>query len=646
MRIEDGTDNLSLSSLAHQWRNVVAPSDMKRFKQIIAATTLSAFALTVPAETPVFRIDPPRFPDASTVRLTLLTAPTNAIYKIQSTTNLASGVWTTLVTGAVGQVVFDLPRPAATAVFYRADDPPLPPPVGALMSSNEVAAVIAQAATRANFFVTNGTATNAVIAVVDREGFVLGVWSLKSAPDPLDVIDAITKAGTAAFLSSTEQAFTSRTAGFIVQQHFPPGIVNRPPGPLVGVNFSNLSVSDVNRFKDPATYDPLAFGGGGTNGAPITPPGLAAISGLAGSPGGVPLYRSGNLIGGVGVVITGRPPIPALADIQTQASQVYDADEDAALAGQIGFAPSPVIFGTGVLIDGIRVPYVNSSTSLGAIAPLGSFGTNVPPYVITNSPPVDYPELTLGGVACITCVTGEMRAPIIGDPLPGLIDGEARLSAAEVTNILTLAAQRAAITRAGIRLPAGQAAQVFITVVNNPDSTNIAPQVLGTFRTPDATIFSWDVAVQKARTAVFFSNTNQAWSTRTVGFLAQKFYPPGIDGTPPGPLFGMQEQFSLIPQDVLNPLNGIVFTATNPPPATVHPALPDGITIFPGGFPLYRNGKLIGAIGVSGDGVDQDDIIGAAGTVNFLPPTAIRADQMIFRGARLPYAKFPRNPSL
>jgi uncharacterized protein GlcG (DUF336 family) len=183
-------------------------------------------------------------------------------------------------------------------------------------------------------------------------------------------------------------------------------------------------------------------------------------------------------------------------------------------------------------------------------------------------------------------------------------------------------------------------------VVNNPNAANTAPQILGTFRTPDATVFSWDVAVQKARTAIFFSNANQAYSTRTIGFLAQMFYPPGIDGMPAGPFFGMQEQFSLIPQDVLNPLNGIIFTVTNPPPATPHPALPNGMTIFPGGFPLYRNGKLIGAIGVSGDGVDQDDLIGAAGTVNFLPPTAIRADQTIFRGTRLPYAKFPRNPSL
>ncbi|HAK07041.1 MAG TPA: hypothetical protein DCO65_07235 [Spartobacteria bacterium] len=69
-------------------------------------------------------------------------------------------------------------------------------------------------------------------------------------------------------------------------------------------------------------------------------------------------------------------------------------------------------------------------------------------------------------------------------------------------------------------------------------------------------------------------------------------------------------------------------------------------TIFPGGFPLYRNGVLIGAIGVSGDGVDQDDIVAASGTHDFLAPFAIRADQFFFQGVRLPYAKFPRDPGV
>jgi hypothetical protein len=75
-------------------------------------------------------------------------------------------------------------------------------------------------------------------------------------------------------------------------------------------------------------------------------------------------------------------------------------------------------------------------------------------------------------------------------------------------------------------------------------------------------------------------------------------------------------------------------------------ALPNGITIFPGAFGLYRNGVLIGAIGVSGDGVDQDDLVGAAGTHDFLAPLAIRSDHFFFRGTRLPYAKFPRDPGI
>jgi uncharacterized protein GlcG (DUF336 family) len=181
--------------------------------------------------------------------------------------------------------------------------------------------------------------------------------------------------------------------------------------------------------------------------------------------------------------------------------------------------------------------------------------------------------------------------------------------------------------------------------MNNPNQSGVAPTLLGTYRTPEATIFSWDVAAQKARTALFFSDTNRAFSSRTVGFLAQSLYPPGISRTSPGPFLGLQERFSLIPLGVENPLNGVVFLPFNPPPTEPNPNVPNGITIFPGGFPLYRNGVLIGAIGVSGDGIDQDDIASSAGTVDFLPPNNIRADRMQFRGARLPYAKYPRNPS-
>lgn len=528
------------------------------------------------------------------------------------------------------------------------------------LTSNDVAMVLTQALERAQFFLSNSSATNAVVAVVDREGFVLGVLSMQasnvSAVDPLAtnlaVIDAITKAGTAAFLSSDQDAFSSRTAGYIVQQHFPPLIKNTAPGPLVGVNFSSLAFSDVNYFKNPAGFNPAAFGGGGTNGAPITTTlALEPLSGLNGSPGGVPLYIAGQLVGGVGAAVKGRGAVPELDDIQLTTGETYDVDEDVALAGQHGYAAPAAITATHVLINGIRLPYVNSTTRLKNPPLSGPVITN---YAITNSPPVNYPPLKLGGVA------GELRAPIIDDPIAGTIDGQARLSAAEVTNILALAAQNAANTRAGIRLPVGTSAKVFITVVNNPDQPGGTPVILGTFRILDATIFSWDVAVQKARTALFFSSNSAAYSTRAVGFLAQTFYPPGINGMPQGPLLGLQEIFSLLQAGVTNPLDGIrivgdtlptaPLTETNLAPsiplAAPDPRLPNGITIFPGGFPLYRNGVMIGAIGVSGDGVDVDDLIAAWGTVKFLAPDSIRSDQIIYRGTRLPYAKFPRNPSL
>ncbi len=231
----------------------------------------------------------------------------------------------------------------------------------------------------------------------------------------------------------------------------------------------------------------------------------------------------------------------------------------------------------------------------------------------------------------------------MSDPLPGTINGQPRLSAAEVAGIIELAADRVRTTRAGIRLPVGQRMDAFITVVNNPNAPGVGPTVLGTFRTGDATMFSWDVAVQKARTAIAFSSNTSAFSTRTVGFLAQSHYPPGIDPESPGPFNGLQEEASGFDRSAL-PMLVPTAALLSTPPFPPNPALPNGITIFPGGFPLYRNGQLIGAIGISGDGVDQDDIVGASGTSNFLPPDPIRADQFNFDGTRLPYGKFPRDP--
>jgi uncharacterized protein GlcG (DUF336 family) len=492
------------------------------------------------------------------------------------------------------------------------------------LATSDVQTIINQAATRAA-----AISPSSVIAVVDREGFVLGVWTVRTnqAVDPNVMADAIAKAGTASFLSSDQHAFSSRTAGFIVQQNFPPGVQNSGPGPLVGVNFSNLPFSDINKFKGPGSVIVT----NGTPGLSIVPVPDPVTGGLAGTPGGMPLFKDGHLVGGVGVAHDVDDPTAI------QVNQTATVDEDVALAGEIGFTPAADIVGSLVTINGFRLAYVNSTTSLGTVLnpPPGAF---VPPYTLKAGTNLTYSTIFLGGE------TNEVRQPITGDPITDPIMGQARLTSNEVVSILALAADRARTTRAAIRLPRGQISQVFITVVNNPFpyTNGFAPVVLGTIRTPGATMFSWDVAVQKARTAIFYSSTNYAFSVRAVGFLAQELYPPGINGTEPGLFWGMQERFSMFPQNVMNPLDGVV--VTNVP--SINPYLPNGITIFPGGFPLYRNGVLIGAIGVSGDGVDQDDLISATGAQNFLAPVPIRTDQFFYSNARLPYAKFPRNPAL
>ena len=533
------------------------------------------------------------------------------------------------------------------------DDPNAVPTPGALLPLNPPAAVTATNLTSSDVQTILQQAASAAtslakpvtIVITDREGNILGRFAMSGAPATTTIrsvgaagqglegtiapaLEAATaKAATAAFFSTTGNAFSTRTAGFIIQEHFPPGISFRAGGPLYGVQFSSLPCGDI---KQPS-----------------------ARLGLSGDPGGLPIYKDGIAAGGIGVEGDG---VYTVDRDPTDNDQPFE--ELIAAAGIRGFEAPAGIRGDTILVDGIKLPFSNVTNPL-----VPSNVASITGSVILPAPASAFVSQLVGGVA------GEV-SPSFFPFISGTAPSSNALTAMEVTTIISHAAQQANITRAAIRQPLGSDARVTIAVVDT------AGVVLGVFRQQDAPVFGYDVAVQKARTAAFFSSANAAttlraagfgvyvdraaadglqfngavaFSARAIGFLHRPFFPDGIDNTAAGPFstsigswspFNVGLQLDLIRTNLLAALSGPVAGCTS------IPALANGIQIFAGSVPLYKNGVLVGAIGVSGDGIDQDDLIAAAGANGFSPPVGVRADQIFVRGVRLPFLKFPRSPNL
>jgi uncharacterized protein GlcG (DUF336 family) len=446
-----------------------------------------------------------------------------------------------------------------------------------------------------------------VIAVVDRSGNILGVYRKPSAPAlaagnfgaQVDVNElAVSLARTGAFFSNDQAPLSSRTVRFISGIHFPPGIMNTPNAPLYGIENTNRGCTLSTNYIAGQSVPPARSISGAM-------PGLGVATGKADTndsdptavnPGGVPLFRNGSLVGGIGV-----------------AGVAPDVAEYAAYAAATsnGFGPTPAAPGV-VFINGVALPFVNQTTApagVGAGTFTGSF--LVGPTASPGTPP-----------------EGMLVAPAAG-PLGGL-------AASDVQSIINNAIATANMTRAVIRLPIGSSARMAIAVADL-DGT-----IIGLYRMADSTVFSIDVAATKARNMVYFSGSARtaadltgvpigtAVTNRTIGYGAQPFFPPGIDGTSPGPFF------NLYLQDLANPCT-----------QGFQPARPNqsGVVFFPGSVPLYRNDVLVGGLGISGDGVDQDDFVASGGSAGFEAPAAIRADQIVLQGVRLPYLKFPSNPT-
>lgn len=519
------------------------------------------------------------------------------------------------------------------------------------LTASDVRTIIAQG-------VSTAVAMNkkVTIAVTDREGNVLGMFLMSGANGNSvfsaggsggfegfvapSVFAVHSKAGTAALFSTGGNAFTTRSASFIIQEHFAPGINNRPGGPLFGVQFSSLDCSDV-----------------AIVGLPL---------GLSGDPGGIPIYKNGVAVGGVGVEGDGLYTIDR---VPTDNDQPFE--EIIAVAAAQGFAAPMQIRATNILIEGIRLPFSNITDLPPATQiPFSSLpGIIVPGFPIRPAVASAFIPATLNGIA------GEID-PRFFPAVAGSL-----LTAAEVTNIIGSAATLANVTRAGIRQPIGSNARVTIAVAD------VDGRILGIFRQLDAPVFGFDVAAQKARTVAFMNRTDTAtimrangygnyvdraaadgillngsiaFSDRGFGFLNRPLFPDGIDGTNAGPFsaelpawspFNVGFQSDLVFRRLTMPVPGCrkkskLMSKIHPCDCTIIPNLPNGLQIFAGGIPLYRNGAFVGSIGISGDGIEQDDFIAAGGANNFAPPPEIRSDRVFVRGVRLPFLKFPPQPTL
>ncbi len=183
---------------------------------------------------------------------------------------------------------------------------PHPQPDPVMLTSADVAAVVEAAASSVN-------SDAMVIAVTDRQGDILAIYQKPSAPptsaanfgmqaDTNEV--AVALARTASFFSNDQAPLSSRTVRYISGIHFPPGIDYTSNAPLYGIENTNrgcpfnaeyipgpgISAGAIDRRRATRAW---AF-------SPAKRTSTTAIR-TAVNPGGVPLFKQGVLVGGVGV---------------------------------------------------------------------------------------------------------------------------------------------------------------------------------------------------------------------------------------------------------------------------------------------------------------------------------------------------------
>jgi uncharacterized protein GlcG (DUF336 family) len=572
---------------------------------------------------------------------------------------------------------------------------------------------------------------DAIVAVVDRGGRVLGVRVEGNVSPSITgnvgnlvfAIDgALAEARTGAFFGNNQAPLTSRTIQFISQTtitqrevesnpsiadpnstlrgpgfvapigihgHFPPEIPFTPQVDLFQIEGTNRDTTVnpytgavlTDRFNINPAFIPARIPLNQRLAAPDsygfitgTEPN-AQPRGIGTLPGGIPIVKNGVVVGGIGVFFPGKT---GFADEENSALQSnFDPSKpDRSLEAEyVAFAALGGSSGAGFPIG-----------TLGGVAPLPGFdlpfgridlvGITLPLF---GPGGLQGPEnlVRFGQTLGIGNPGSGVNEPVDPNPAITLKDGTpvpegflvephdgVGITAAQVRQIIEQGVAQAQQTRAAIRLPLDSLTRMVFAV------TDKTGEVLGLFRMPDATVFSIDVAVAKARNVAYYADPTAlqpidqtpgvppgvAFTNRTFRYLALPRFPEGQDGYPPGP-FSILNDGGTDLNTGLNagpPLPASAFQsvqghdAFNPQTNFHDPFNPNnqnGIVFFPGSSPLYVNGGLVGGFGVSGDGVDQDDVVTFAGKQGFdVPDGVLRADQEFVRNVRLPYQKFNRQP--
>ncbi|MEA2571645.1 MAG: hypothetical protein QOI24_3646 [Acidobacteriota bacterium] len=519
----------------------------------------------------------------------------------------------------------------------------------AALSKADINAIVNAAASALNV-------NTATIAIVDRAGRALAVFRQPGANPANDDL-ALGVARTTAFFSNSQAPLSSRTIRFISQVHFPPGVINASVGALYGIEQSNrgcdLNVTwntgkcvlrarsiDASAISDKPcnAFDGSGCGAGLLTGKiqPDDAPYPQQIDDRPVRAGGIPLYRiiapgldrikegivsNGRLLGAIGVWgINGDPQLEEFAAV---------TGAFGGLASGIVPLPSfPLPEPQNVFIEGFRLPFIGSDQKL-------KFNADGLPIGL------EQPEGTSPGTTAGAFTFG----PFDGGCAPngylvGPFAGSGGLSQKDVDDIVQRAIVASRRTRAQVRLPLGRYSRMVITVADT-DGT-----LLAHYRMEDALFDAVDVAPAKARNMVYFNSSDPNARNdlpgipagtfvtgRTIGFGSQPFYPPGIDSKvfkpAPGPWF------SLYTKNVTN----LCSQGSQAPNKNQN-----GIVFFGGSTPLVRGGKLIGGLGVSGDGIEQDDYVTYLAAGDLIPPKDKWADRIKIDGARLPMFKFPRQP--